>query len=188
MNFGFVGAALKAVGKGALKVAEVAGPAAATAFGGPLAGSLVNIAVQGIEAAQAKHGAVPAPVVVSTASGPVAIDPRKLDVMQYLESQAGTIASLVLASTGKPVADPARFATGVNALVEGLVDIMKAIEALPTTTPVAAPTSPVAAAVTVVTPAPFVGTVSNADAPAKQPDVIALLQQVLLQLAPKAAT
>lgn len=175
MTFGFVTAALKAVGKGALKVAETAGPIAASAFGGPLAGQLATIAVQGIEAAQARHGASPAPLAIAGTTA--TLDPRKLDVMQYLESQAGTIANLVLGSTGRPVADPARFATGVNTLVEALVDIMKAVEALPTTTPVPAP--PVETVLPKSTPAPFVGVVSGA---ASSPDIVALLQQVLARL------
>lgn len=200
MNFGFVTAALKSLGLEALTVAETVGPAAATAFGGPLAGQLAMLAVQAISAAQARHGASPPPVQVATTTGTASVDPRKLDVMQSLEQQAGTIANMVLAATGRAVSDPARFATGVNALVEGLVDIMKAVDALPINgnqtvpskstpapSPVAAPTAPVVAPVVVTSTVPaFVGVVSNNDAPTPvSADVIALLNQVLTRLGSK---
>lgn len=201
MNFGFVTAALKSLGLEALTVAETVGPAAATAFGGPLAGQLAMLAVQAISAAQAKHGAAPPPVQVATTTGTASVDPRKLDVMQSLEQQAGTIANMVLAATGRAVSDPARFATGVNALVEGLVDIMKAVDALPAAqnllvvpskstpapAPVAAPAASVAPPVVVTSTVPaFVGVVSNNDAPTPvSADVIALLNQVLTRLGSK---
>lgn len=209
MNFGFVKTALKAVGKGALTVGETVAPAAATAFGGPLAGTLAKIAVDGIAAAQAKHAAVPhGTLVLSPAvAEPVPVElAKKLDVMTYMESQSGAIADLVLNMAGHPVADPQRFAQGVDLMVEGLVDVMKAIKALPVATeqtprvtqasidvlevPKSLRVAPEPSASTVVVPTPLAGIVSNLDTPASAPtpvsaDVITLLNQVLQRLGPK---
>lgn len=154
MNFGFVEAALKTVGGVLLPVAEQAGTAAATAAGGPAAGMLANLAVQAINGAIAKHGAstpATAPAQQTSAlsalvlSGASTIEnitvglAKKSDVMAFLEAHAADIANVLLNGAGKKVVDLDRFTTGADSIVEGILDVMKAIGEVPTSTPMTNP-------------------------------------------------
>ncbi len=210
--FGFVKAALKAVGRASLGAVETAAPAAATIFAGPVAGNLVSLAIKGIIAAEAKHGptqAAPAPVPAPTPEAPApavpvapAVDPqavpvglaKKLDVMAFLEENEVTIVNAILASTGKSVVNKDRFAAGADKIVEGLVDVMKSIGALPSSTPptdtleVKPPVAqPKSADATASQPAPFVGVVHNADAATTAADLLPVLQRLIAQLSGGAA-
>ena len=154
MNFGFIQAALKSAGAVLLPVAEQAGTAAATAVGGPVAGTLVSLAVSAINGAITKHGTTApasAPAQQTSAlsqlvvNGAQAVEnitvglAKKSDVMDFLESHASDIANLVLGGAGKKVVDLDRFTKGADSIVEGVLDVMKAIGEVPTSTPMTNP-------------------------------------------------
>jgi len=154
MNFGFIQAALKSAGAVLLPVAEQVGVGAATAAGGPVVGNLAQLAVTAINGAIAKHGATSpasAPAQQTSALSQLVTDgaqavesitvglAKKSDVMAFLESHASDIANLVLGGAGKKVVDLDRFTKGADSIVEGVLDVMKAIGEVPTSTPMTNP-------------------------------------------------
>lgn len=156
MKFGFILTALKDIGKAALPVAEEVGVTAANAALPGLGGTLAQLAINGITQAIVKHGTAPS-------STPSPSDPtitvgqaKKFDVMQLLEANAPEIMDLILAGAHKKVVDRAKFVEGTDKLVEGLLEIMQAIGAVPSSTPPVDPVviTPAVIAETRETPAP----------------------------------
>lgn len=181
MKFGFVTNVLKNIGKAVLPVAEEAGVLAANAALPGLGGTLAQIAIQGITGAIAKHGNAPA-------SSPAPSDPtitvgqaKKFDVMQLLEANAPEIMDLILAGAHKKVVDRAKFVEGTDKLVEGLLEIMQAIGAVPSSTP---PVDPV-----VITPA-LIAETRETPAPSPLPAVVVPTPSMgtILNLSPTAVT
>lgn len=198
MNFGFITAFLKTVGKAALPVAEDVGIAAANAALPGLGGTLAQFVVTGINNAVAKHGTAPA-------STPSPSDPtitvgqaKKFDVLQFLESNAPEIMNAILAGRGKVVVDRAGFVAGTDQIVEGFLQVMKSVGAIPSSTPPVDPVviTPAVIAQTKAAPAPaplstpqaplstFTGAISNlGGGNSNSPlDLATILEQAAAQL------
>lgn len=56
---------------------------------------------------------------------------KKADVMTHLDLMSPLISALI----NKPINDPARLVKGVDQIVEGLIDVLKAVGDLPSTPP-----------------------------------------------------
>ncbi len=189
MKFGFVTAALKDFGKAALPLAEQVGIQAANVAAPGVGGFLANLAAQSINAAIAKHGTAPANTPAPSDPTITVGQAKKFDVLQQIESQAPEIMNLILAGRSKAVVDRAGFVDGTNEIVEGVLKVMKAIGAVPSSTPPVDPVmiTPEEVKATAVAPAPaplpaFKGTVANLDPPATTADplaVAALLEQAV---------
>lgn len=203
LNFGFITAALKTFGKQVLPLAEDAGVAAANAALPGVGGTLASLIITGITAAVAKHGTAPASTPAPSDPTITVGEAKKFDVMQFLESNAPDIMDSILAGRNKTVIDRAGFVAGTDKVVEGFLDIMKSIGAIPSSTPPSdpvvitpaviaatklapapAPTTVVQVPATAAGSAPFVGVVSNLEsAKSSSPlDLAALLEQAAAQL------
>lgn len=174
MKFGFITTVLKDIGKVALPIAEEAGVTAANAALPGLGGTLAQLAITGITNAVVKHGTAPA-ATPSPADPTVTVgQAKKFDVMQFLEANAPEILDAILSGQNKTVIDRAGFVNGTDQIVEGFLEIMKSIGAVPSSTP---PVDPV-----VITPAVIAATKA---APAPAPTQVP--QAVLAPLAPAPA-
>lgn len=103
------------VGKVALSVAGTAGPAAATAFGGPVAGAFVTSLVAAVVQAEKNHVAAGSP---PTPTG--SVDPRMTAVIQNVTAFMPVI-ELAAAAFGKPIGDKAVFEAAVPQAIDAIV-------------------------------------------------------------------
>ena len=124
MNFLSV---LKKVGKGAevvgKDVLQVAGPAMSTAAMIDPALAPVAALVSGVSRS-----------VLAVSAKPLTATDKKSSVLETVEAMSPVLAELLLSKTGHQVTDEARarFQKGVDALIEGTLDVYKSFGAIPT--------------------------------------------------------
>ena len=119
---------VKKVGHGAEVVGKetlsIAGPALSTA-------ALIDPALAPVAALVS--GISRSVLSVSNVSG--TSDEKKTQVLSLVEALTPAFTELLLAKNGHKVADEARFAKGVDAMIEGILDVYKSFGAVPVSPP-----------------------------------------------------
>ena len=116
-----IGGVAETVGKDTL---AVAGPAVSVAAGIDPALAPVAALVSGISRSVLAQS--------TTAASPA---DKKSAVLTTVESITPVLGELLIAKAGHSVTDAARFQTGVDAVIEGILDIYKSFGAVPTSEP-----------------------------------------------------
>ena len=134
-----IGHGAEVVGKDALMVA---GPAVSVAATIDPALAPVAALVSGISRS-----------VLSAASQPNATSSDKKSTVQTaIEAVTPVLGELLLAKMGHTVQDDTRFNTGVDQCIEGILNIYKAIGAIPASTPLAVPANTATVTITATQP------------------------------------